>query len=516
VALDLQAVLAHPVLLHSQPQVLAGDPSDHTVRWVHSSEIYDIAPLLRGGELLLTTGLGLEGRTPEERRSYIRRLAEADVAGVALELSRSFLEVPEEMVSEACRLDLPLLALRRVYPFVEVTERINSAILESSIDRLRHSEEVGRALSRVLALRRGVESLAAALAGLTQGVVELIDPNGRVVAAAVGENQGSDEPLSVPVVADGVLLGSLVLGSSPAAPPELMEAASDRAPEFFAIELLRSGQESLSAGYERREVIAGLAAGEPAADAALLAHLARSRVSPGGTWAGMVVRAAPGGDGLGVAHRLAHHVGATVLAADLGEVTCALLTWAVDPGADDLSQRLRKGVQPGRTKVALGPLVGVDALARSLRAARQALSTAGLTPEVAALVADELVIERLLISLRDRRVLEDLVEEQLGGLLRTANAQTSILTLERYFASGGSKAATARSLHLRRQSVHQRLARLSERLGYDVTAPSRHVALRLALAAYRVLDLESPPPPQPSGIRTDPSAPPASAAWTSR
>jgi hypothetical protein len=46
-------------------------------------------------------------------------------------------------------------------------------------------------------------------------------------------------------------------------------------------------------------------------------------------------------------------------------------------------------------------------------------------------------------------------------LLRTRNAATLLNALDHYLASGGSKAATARALHLRRQPVHQRLARVA-------------------------------------------------------
>ena len=71
VALTLADVLAHPALVQCRPAVLAGDPTTRTVRWVHSSDIYEIAPLLRGGELLLTTGLGLVDSTPDELRAYV-------------------------------------------------------------------------------------------------------------------------------------------------------------------------------------------------------------------------------------------------------------------------------------------------------------------------------------------------------------------------------------------------------------------------------------------------------------
>ena len=44
-------------------KLLSGEQSAHgQVRWVHSTELTDPTPWLRGGELLLTTGLQLHGR----------------------------------------------------------------------------------------------------------------------------------------------------------------------------------------------------------------------------------------------------------------------------------------------------------------------------------------------------------------------------------------------------------------------------------------------------------------------
>jgi hypothetical protein len=51
-------------------------------RWAHSSELEDPTPWLSGGELLLTTGLPLDG--PASQREYVRRLDAAGVAGLGL------------------------------------------------------------------------------------------------------------------------------------------------------------------------------------------------------------------------------------------------------------------------------------------------------------------------------------------------------------------------------------------------------------------------------------------------
>src|SRR6202158_2471386 len=70
-ALILRDVLDHPVLRPADPVLLSGpDHLDHVVRWVHTADLYDIAPLLRGDEVLLTNGVGLVGVDERARRLY--------------------------------------------------------------------------------------------------------------------------------------------------------------------------------------------------------------------------------------------------------------------------------------------------------------------------------------------------------------------------------------------------------------------------------------------------------------
>lgn len=485
-ALTLAAVLAHRALLQSDPLLLAGDPSRRLVRWVHSSEIYDIAPLLRGGELLLTTGLGLERSTPQERQTYVRSLADKEVAGLALELSDTFSEPPAEMIAQARRLDLPFIALRKVYPFVEVTEQVNSAIVDSSIVRLRHADEVGRALSRVLAGRGGLDALTHTLADLLARPVVLTDPTGVVLAAAVDDEMQHvlREPSATAVVsADGILLGGLAVGDGASA-DDLLLAAMDRAPEIFALEVLRARRQPLLAGRERRDLLGHLLTGALEDPAALSAHASTSRIRADVLWAGMAVGPSDSHRGLSLAQDVARESGAQVLAAEIEGTAYALLALPCNDSRGAMArvhQALRRTQGP---LAAIGPAVAAASAGRSLRSARQALllgATGHGTGRL--LVAEELVVERLLAAVPDVHHLADLVDEQLGCLLRAPRAGTLLATLEEYLACGCSKAATARALHLRRQSVHQRLSRIAGLLGHDLTDPGRQTALRLALAA---------------------------------
>src|SRR5213078_811590 len=73
---------------------------DHVIRWVHVSELDDPTPWLKGGELLLVTGMGI-GATPARQRAYITRLVETGIAGLGFGLGFSHQRVPKGFVDAA-------------------------------------------------------------------------------------------------------------------------------------------------------------------------------------------------------------------------------------------------------------------------------------------------------------------------------------------------------------------------------------------------------------------------------
>jgi hypothetical protein len=179
-ALTLHDILALDPVRCTEPELLAGEAAlDRPVRWVHSSEVYEGANFLDGGELLLTNGFGLIDADEGTRRRYVRELAARGAAGLAVEVGRSLVLMPAEVVDEARRLGLPLLALHRVVPFVRITEAANRAI-------------VARGLSgRGSAVRPwGDDHTAALLADLADGQA-LNQPEVEARAALAGFHPGA-------------------------------------------------------------------------------------------------------------------------------------------------------------------------------------------------------------------------------------------------------------------------------------------------------------------------------------
>ncbi|MDG4811267.1 PucR family transcriptional regulator [Micromonospora sp. WMMD1120] len=139
----VREVLGLDPVRHGAPRVVAGDAGlDRPVRWVHVAEVPDIATLLGGGELVLTTGIGLPG-DDAGLRAFIGDLADVGVSGLVVELGRRYVSgVPRVMAAAAERRGLPLVELRRATPFVPITEAVHALIVDAQLTELRATEEI--------------------------------------------------------------------------------------------------------------------------------------------------------------------------------------------------------------------------------------------------------------------------------------------------------------------------------------------------------------------------------------
>ena len=137
----LGTVLGLPVLAAGKPNVVAGaEHLDHPVRWAHVAEVADISDLLRGDELILTTGVALP-RTDEGIIAFVQGLAALPVAGLVVELGRAYAgRLPTPMVRAATKFGLPLVELTRPVAFIEVTEAVHSLVIDGQINSLRQAQ----------------------------------------------------------------------------------------------------------------------------------------------------------------------------------------------------------------------------------------------------------------------------------------------------------------------------------------------------------------------------------------
>ena len=138
----LRNVLALPSFEAAAVEVLTGSPDTVVVRWVHSSEVYEMGGLLSGGELLLTTGLGLQGRSAQQLTAYVDQLADAGCAALAMEVGRSFLVAPPELVEAARRRGVAFLTLHTIVPFERMVEDFHDLVMMRRLGMQRTGEPV--------------------------------------------------------------------------------------------------------------------------------------------------------------------------------------------------------------------------------------------------------------------------------------------------------------------------------------------------------------------------------------
>jgi purine catabolism regulator len=113
------------------------DAAGRHVRWVHSTELLDPTPWLRGGELLLTTGLQLD--SAQKQRELIERLAEHKIGGLGFGTGFTHKRLPAALLAAARRRSFPLFEVPYELPFIAITERVFAQLLDERYEMLQRS-----------------------------------------------------------------------------------------------------------------------------------------------------------------------------------------------------------------------------------------------------------------------------------------------------------------------------------------------------------------------------------------
>lgn len=529
-------VLALPEVALGRPQVLAGtDALGTAVRWVHVSELPDIATLLRGGELVLTTGVALPHSDAELAR-YVTELADGGAAGLVVELGRRFIgRLPAGMVRAARAQRLPLIALTREARFVRITEAVHARIIEAQVASLRATTRVHEEFSRLAEDGVGVDEIVRAAARLADRPVVLenlahqvlaLEPGRTEVAELLvrwehrsrasqpGGRSGYDSVrgwLISTVGTRGTDWARLVLicADEPTALDRLVAA---RAAATLGLARPPGGQpgeleQDAHAGLLSRLLAPGyLDAEELVARAGALGVPLRNRLfvgavirpirgafadTPAGTvatWLRSVADAAASA---------ARELRLAALASPVGGTDAVVLlslprTVAVDPVVDRWAGLLHDRVGDGNGHViAVGSVAIVPAdagrsLAEAYHVADAAQAQRGSLP---CYRISDVGLRGLLALLRNDSSVQSFAERTVGSLLAHDGRHGTALVpaLRAYFATGGKKSAAAKLAHLSRPAFYERLDRIERVLGTDLDDPEAAVSLQVALLAHDIL-----------------------------
>ncbi len=524
--MTVRTALALAPLRAGRPEVVAGVRGlDRPVRWAHVAEVEHIASLLKGGELLLSTGMTLARRAGEQRR-WLDGLADRGVSALVVELGAALPALPAALVERAEERGLPLVALRREVAFVEITEAVHSELLARQLGLLRRAEAIHARFTELMLAGEGADTVLRALAETIADPVVLEDARGAIVFHAAHRSPDGDVVAAWEAQLEGAYAAAVPGGEGgrlvalPLDSPldELSRVAVDRAAGVIALASLRTDLRGRLARRVGGGFLAALAAGglserEAAARADGLGFRPPARA----TLVPCAVRLLPAAPGArrdteeraaalalrDVRRALEAERMPTVLGARSAEGD-ALGLVALGPdgagererAADALAAAVAAAMArhlgaAGRPVVVVGaPAVGFVPAGAALADALAAAGPAARLPPRAWNDAAAPDLERLLAALADDDALRAFVDRRLGPLLAHDAVRKAVLlpTLEAWCAHGGGKAETARALHLGRQALYHRLARISAVLdGADLDDEDTRLGLHLALRARRVL-----------------------------
>ncbi|MCE5285334.1 MAG: PucR family transcriptional regulator ligand-binding domain-containing protein [Pelosinus sp.] len=101
---------------------------DRLVRWVHFIDLPDVLPWVQGGELLIITGIGLEGNL-NRLTLLVQGLIKKNLAGLIINIGPYIKKTPEEIIELANSANFPIFELPWEIKLVEVTQEICSYIV---------------------------------------------------------------------------------------------------------------------------------------------------------------------------------------------------------------------------------------------------------------------------------------------------------------------------------------------------------------------------------------------------
>ena len=505
-------------------EVVAGrESAERPIRWVHASEHADPTPWLAGGELLLTTGYNL--RSPQSQRRFVQSLSEREVAGLGFGTGFDHSKIPRSLLSEAEKQELPVFEVPYEMPFIALTERAFTELVNEQYSVLERGIEVHGRLEALVLAERGLGEILGAIGEAVNGTALLLDERGREIArqptkggvgaaatrsirAQVAKRSSAGH--YAPFVPDrGPLAERAIAVPVPAGrgtPRRWLVAARRRGPvgdlerlltrhsaTVVALELMR---ERAVRETERRlagDVLAEALSGRLSSDELT------SRLRPFGIEEQAAVLVFAADDPSVIEAPLEAYLaeaGVNGLVAVTTVASRPLLCAVVDPGdgsALDLAAEVRRVLldHSGTLRAAVSRVDRVEFLRRSFHEARCALEATALgngdRPEVAS--HRDLGAFTLLLSLQDEDALRAYADSLLAPIEEAGGKYGGELlrSLEAFIEQNGQWERAARDLFCHRHTLRYRIRRIEELTGRDLSRAHDRIELWLALRARELV-----------------------------
>jgi purine catabolism regulator len=481
------------------------------IRWVHVSELEDPTPWLKGGELLLTTGMGV-GKTPARQRRYLDRLLQADLAGLGFGTGFSFRSVPRALAESADHAAFPIFEVPYEVPFIAITEAVFTRLVAEQYDLLSRSLDAEHTLTRAVLEGKGIDGVVSALTAVTHGWALLLDLHGRAISAvpasarahaapvwaelqsprAEGQRfslalvEGRDHVAIQPVTAQGRIEAFLAVGKREPL-TQFDRIVSSHALALLALELVKaravSDAERKLKGDLLDQILRQTLAPAEARQAMERLGFDLARPVAVAVFAGTE---SPDRLAMACEEVLARHAGA-FLASPRDDLVIAVL----QPKSPGFLAPLRDAVaarSAGAVMAGAGSLVPFDRLLQGLREARYALRLCRADGRIQAEFAD-LGTYQLLLSLQDPDALRAFADSVLAPLdeYDSIHGTELVPSLRAFLERNARWEAAAKDLYVHRHTLRYRMRKVEELTGRSLSSAGDRMEFFLAIRGRDLL-----------------------------
>ncbi|KXH83800.1 PucR family transcriptional regulator [Sporosarcina sp. HYO08] len=516
--------------------VIAGKSGlDRQVKWSHILEVKDFGSLINGGEMILTTGIGLQQDIPTQLM-FISQLIEREVACLCIEIGDFFQSFPPEVIQLANLYNFPIITFDKTVKFVDITQDLHTHIINQHHEMLSKLDTMSRELGALSLMPNGILKILQELHQLFgKGIVFISDeaktyyyPSNvknletsiRTYMEITPHDQIEQKQLSVdgknlalmPVTGLGQTLGYLCLEATEKQTDEFTFLMLDRAALAIAQITLRNRTIEERKQNNEDEFIRNLLNGRSVEQDDIQTYLPsmsrnmhyrvfviqvdhpESHLDEA-SWEeiklqrSMMIRTLLKRNGFFPAvssNKNSVAVIASFIAADHLKNEQDRFVNVIQQIQNTNEHTYLKG-----SSCSFGLSMVYKNITDVQKGYEEALKVIQMrnTGIIDTVFYENLGVYRLLLLVDDKNYLQAYVQDYLAELLAYDEKMESNLfeTLRFYLKCGGAKKETADRLFIVRQTLYHRLEKIESLLGSDFMEPSKRLTLEVAIMAYQLL-----------------------------
>ncbi|GGJ95821.1 CdaR family transcriptional regulator [Lentibacillus kapialis] len=514
--------------LFKSARVLAGKKGlKKQIKWTHIIETKDFDSLLNGGELILTTGNGLD---LDSSLDTYERLISKNVAGICIEIGPYFTMLPEKIKQLADEHNFPIIVFEEVVKFVEITQQLHTHIINQHHQMLYEISDLTKEFTELSLSPNGTLKILQKLHDQFQSYALFVTdeaktyyypPEGKgfnKLLASYVQNHHTEKLFEkiitvdnkkfalTPVNVVGQIWGYLCLHVTEDSPNEFLFTVLDRAAISIAQILLRNRTIEERKLNVEDDLVQNLLLGKPYNPDELkiimpsskkhlhfrvfICQMDTASSASNDEWDEIKVQQSMSIRSL--FERYGFYPAVSVKKTEIAVISF----FDADKHDKFAANQFNALISECPKTLNFHPKnIGVSGSHQGtsfMRAYKEANEVFRLNKYHESDIAlyENIGIYRLLFRLQDNQLIESYIVDYIGPLLKHDTEMNAELlsTLETYLKFSESKKETAERLFIVRQTLYHRLKKIEELLGDDYLEPTNRLAIETAIKAYHLIE----------------------------